>query len=191
MKVELRDVLRQQHMRDALLTVFATALLCMPLLTFTPVLVQAVFRGSAVHFSAALAAFGAGGLIGGMGLLGVPKTADPRRLMSLFAQTLAVLVVVTALNLWSWALPALLLLAGASMTISNISANTVVQSTVATQTLGRTVSVYMLAIRGGSALGALITGAAVSAFGVQRALLLNGSLAVACQVVLARKWSSS
>jgi hypothetical protein len=71
------------------------------------------------------------------------------------------------------------------MTISNISANTVVQSTVVTHTLGRTVSPYMLAIRGGGALGALITGAAVSMLGVQRALLLNGSIAVACQVVLA------
>jgi hypothetical protein len=39
MIVELRDVLRQRHVRDALLTAFATALLCMPLLTFTPVLV--------------------------------------------------------------------------------------------------------------------------------------------------------
>jgi hypothetical protein len=87
-----------------------------------------------------------------MGLLGVPKTADSRRLMSLFAQILAVLVVMTALNPWSWALPTLLLLAGVAMTISNISANTVVQSTVATHTLGRTVSLHMLAIRGGGAL---------------------------------------
>lgn len=56
MTLGLRDVLRQRQVRDALLTVFTTALLCMAVLTFTPVLVQAVFRATAVHFSAALAA---------------------------------------------------------------------------------------------------------------------------------------
>ena len=186
MVVGLRDVIQQSDVRHALMKVFVTALLCMPLLTFTPVLVQAVFRESAAHFSAALAAFGAGGLIGGVGLLGAPAAADPRRLTSWFAQALAVLVVISALNPWSWGLPALLFLAGMSMTISNISANTVVQSTAATHTLGRTVSVYMLAMRGGGALGALITGATVSSFGVQRALLVNGSIAVALQMALAR-----
>jgi predicted MFS family arabinose efflux permease len=184
----LRDVLRQNHLRHALLTVFATALLCMPLLTFVPVVVQAVFRQSAAHFSAALAAFGAGGLIGGMALLGVPKTAEPRRLTSFFAQALAVLVILTALNPWSWALPVLLLLSGVSLTVSNISANTVIQSTVAPHTLGRTVSLYMLAIRGGGALGALITGALVNGLGVQRALLLDGSLAVAIHGILNHRW---
>jgi len=184
--IALRDALRQADVRGALMSVFVSALLCMPLLTFAPVLVQAVFRGNALHFSAALAAFGVGGLIGGMGLLGVPRSVDPRRLTSAFAQALAVLVIAAAVNRWWWALPPLLLLAGISMTISNISANTVVQGTVAPHTLGRTVSLYMLAIRGGGALGAVITGAAVTSFGVQRALLINGSLAVAIQAILGR-----
>jgi predicted MFS family arabinose efflux permease len=189
--VGLRDVLRQTQVRHALLTVFGSALLCTPLLTFTPVLVQAVFRESAGHFSAALAAFGAGGLLGGIGLLGVPNSVDPRRLTSRWAQALAVLVAATALNPWPWALPVLLLLAGLSMTVSNITANTMVQSTVASDALGRTVSLYMLAIRGGGALGALITGATVSRFGVQSALLLNGAIAVAFQAALARDWPRS
>jgi predicted MFS family arabinose efflux permease len=182
----LREAFQQPQTRNALFTVFVTALLCAPLLTFTPVLVQSVFRGSAVHFSAALAAFGIGGLLGGTGLLGAPK-ADPPRLNAIFAQALALLVVMAALNPWPWALPPILVLAGLSMTVSNISANTVVQSTAASHVLGRTVSLYMLAIRGGGALGALITGATVSLLGVQRALLIDGAIAVVLQAMLARR----
>ena len=60
---------------------------------------------------------GGGGLIGGVILLGVPKTADPRRLTSVFAQVLAILVILTALNPWSQVLTPLLLLADVAMTI--------------------------------------------------------------------------
>ena len=132
--------------------------------------------------------FGTGGLLGGTGLLGVSTGVDLRRLSSGFALALSALLVVTALNPWSWGLPALLLLAGASMTISNTAANTLVQSTAVPHLLGRTVSLYMLAIRGGGALGALLTGAAIGRLGVQHALLLDGSLAMAAQAAFARTW---
>jgi MFS family permease len=124
-------------------------------------------------------------------LLGVPADVDPRRLSAAFAFALAALVVATALNPWSWGLPALLFLAGASMTISNTAANTLVQSTAVPHLLGRTVSFYMLAIRGGGALGALLTGVTVGRLGVQHALLLNGVVAAAAQAGLARNWLRS
>ena len=184
----VRDILEEAHLRGAFLTVFTTGLLCAPLVTFSPVLVQVVFHGGASRFSAALVAFGTGGLLGGTGLLGVSTGVDPRRLSSGFAIALAALLVATALNPWSWGLPALLLLAGASMTISNTAANTLVQSTAVPHLLGRTVSLYMLAIRGGGALGALLTGAAIGRLGVQPALLLDGLVAVTVQAALARTW---
>jgi hypothetical protein len=46
----------------------------------------------------------------------------------------------------------------------------------------------MLAIRGGMAVGALLTGAAVSLLGVQHALLINGIAAVVVQAAIARMW---
>ena len=45
----------------------------------------------------------------------------------------------------------------------------------------------MLAMRGGISLGALHTGVTVGIFGVQRALLVNGIVAFAIHVVLARR----
>jgi hypothetical protein len=50
------------------------------------------------------------------------------------------------------------------------------------------VSLYMLAMRGGISIGALLTGASVSVFGVQHALLFNGAIAVLLQAGVASAW---
>ena len=81
----LREIARAPHLRGALLTVFATSVLCGPLITFTPVLVSAAFHGDAGDFSAAVGAFGVGGLLGATGLLAVPAEQDRRRWSSRFA----------------------------------------------------------------------------------------------------------
>jgi predicted MFS family arabinose efflux permease len=183
-----RAILSQRHLRGALLTVFTTGLFCAPLIMFVPVLVRTAFRGGAMSFSVALVAFGAGGLLGGAILLALPKGVDPRRLSSAFALLLAILVAAAAINRRAWALPALLFASGASITMSNTMANTLIQSTAPQSLLGRTVSLYMLALRGGGALGSLLTGVAVSAFGVRSALLLDGAVAVIAQAAIARIW---
>jgi predicted MFS family arabinose efflux permease len=184
----IRDILRRRQLRAALLTVLATSLLCAPLVTFSPVLVKDVFHGDAGRFSAALASFGVGGLLGAVGLLGRAAQVDQRRLSSGFALVFGLVVVLTALNPWFWGLPPLLALAGASMTVSNTAANSLLQATASPRLLGQTVSLYMLAMRGGISIGALLTGAAVSWLGVKHALLFNGLLAVGVQAALALMW---
>ena len=184
----VRDITRVPHLRGALLTVFVTGVLGGPLMTFAPVLVKQVFHGSAAHFSAAVAAFGVGGLLGAMGLLAVPPGVDRRRVSSGFSIALGVLVVLAALSPSYWLVPPLLVLAGASVTVSNTAANSLLQATASPRLLGRTVSLYMLAIRGGMSIGALLTGATVTALGVRNALLINGLLAVVLQVALSRRW---
>ena len=136
-----------------------------------------------------MASFGVGGLLGAAGLLSVAPSVDRRRLSSGFALGYGAVLVLTALNPWFWGLPPLLVLAGASMTISNTAANSLLQVTASPRLLGQTVSLYMLAMRGGISLGALLTGATVSLLGVQHALLLNGVVAVVVQAALARTWS--
>jgi predicted MFS family arabinose efflux permease len=182
------DVLRQRDLRGALLSVLATGVLCAPLVIFSPVLVREVFHGGAGHFSTALVALGGGGLVGAAGLLSIRPNVDRRRLSSGFALAHGAALVLTALNPWFWGLPPLLMLAGASMTVSNTTANSVLQANASPRLLGQTVSLYMLAMRGGISLGSLITGAAVSLLGVQRALLIDGVMAVVVQAALARMW---
>ena len=163
-----------------------TSVLCAPLVTFTPVLVRDVFHGGAARFSIAVASFGAGGLVGAALLLGISSGLDRRRLSAFSALAYAVVVMLTALTPSFWTIPPLLVLAGASMTVSNTSANTLLQSSASPHLLGRTVSFFMLAMRGGISLGALHTGVTVGVFGVQRALLVNGIAAFVIHVALAR-----
>jgi predicted MFS family arabinose efflux permease len=182
------DILRQPRQRGALLTVLCTSVLCAPLVTFSPVLVRDVFHGAAGQFSAAVASFGIGGLLGAAGLLSIPSSVDRRQLSSGFAIGYGVVLILTAVNRSFWGVPPLLMMAGAFMTVSNTSANALLQATASPGVLGRTVSLYMLAVRGGLSIGALVTGATISWLGVQHALLLNGLISVVVQAALARVW---
>jgi predicted MFS family arabinose efflux permease len=181
----MRTVLRDRRMRGALLSVLASSILCAPLITFVPVLVRDVFQGGAGHFSMGIAAFGVGGLLGALALLAVEPDVDQRWVSAGFGLAFAAVLVLIAFTSWIWALPVLLVLAGAAMTIGNTAANSVLQSSAEPQLLGRAVSLYMLALRGGISVGALVTGAMVTLAGVQRALLINGLLALLCQLVVA------
>ena len=184
----LSVILRDRSQRAALLTVLTTGVLCAPLITFIPVLVRDAFHGDSGHFSTAVASFGAGGLLGAVVLLSVPPTVDRRRLGSGFAVVYAAVLILIAFNPWFLGMPPLLVLAGASMTVSNTAVNSLLQATASTHQLGQTVSLYMLAMRGGISLGALLTGAAVGLLGVRHALLLDGVVAIVIQAVLAWMW---
>lgn len=74
------------------------------------------------------------------------------------------------------------------MSVTNTSANTFVQSAAAANLRGQAVSLFMLASRGGTALGALATGLSIGIFGIRDALFINGALAVLAQVQIGRVW---
>ena len=184
----VREITAMGPIRSALLTAFFSGLLCAPLITFCPVLVRTVFHGDASQFSLTIGAFGIGGLLGGIALLGVSARRDRRWLSSGAALLYGLILVAVALNLRFALLPALLVLAGIAMSVTNTSANTLLQTTAPPHLRGQTVSLYMLAMRGGGALGALITGVSVTLLGVRHALLINGALAVLVQVLITREW---
>ncbi len=184
----VRTIWQQPQIRGALLTVFISALLTSPLITFTPVLVHASFDGDATTFSIAMTAFGAGGLVGALALLAISSTVDRRHLSAAAGILCAATLIATALTPWRWLLPILLATAGATMTICNASANVVLQAAALPHALGQTVSLYLLAMRGGMSLGALATGVTVGWLGVRYALLLDGALAVAGQLTVALWW---
>ena len=188
LRAGVREVLHEPGLRGALLTVFLTTLLCAPLITFSPVLVKEVFQGGVGQFSTALGAFGVGGLIGAAGLLAVNPLHDRRPLSTWFAAGMGVIVMLIALNRWAWGLPALMVLAGIALTVSNASANAMLQSYAPARIRGQTVSLFMLAMRGGMALGSLVTGVTVHLLGVREALLLNGIIALLAHLALGHAW---
>ncbi len=93
-----------------------------------------------------------------------------------------------ALNPWFWGLPLLFTLAGLAMTAGNVSVNAFIQIAAPPALRGRSISLYMLAMRGGLSIGGLLTGLTVSWLGVRHALLLNGSLALGLQALNSRSW---
>lgn len=184
----VKEIVHEPFLRGALLTVLTSALLSAPLITFCPVLIKEILQGDVSQFSLTMGAFGLGGLIGAIGLLAVDPETDRRPLSSAFALAFGVVVVLAALNRWHWGLPLLFALAGVSMTASNASANALLQSAAPERIRGQTVSLFMLAMRGGLALGALVTGVSVSFLGVREALVINGVLAVLVHLAARRVW---
>jgi predicted MFS family arabinose efflux permease len=180
--------MQRPELRGALLTVLVSSTLCAPLLTFCPVLVREVFNADISHFSLTMSAFGAGGLMGALGLMATDPSRDRRAGSSWMASGYGVIVVLAALNPWAWGLPLLFVLGGLFMTASNASANAYLQAMAPVSIRGQTVSLFMLAMRGGVAIGSLLTGATVSLLGVREALLLNGALAIAAQFAVRRAW---
>jgi predicted MFS family arabinose efflux permease len=183
-----RRVLAVQKLRGALATVLVTSFLGAPLVTFTAVLVRDAFHQTAAHFSTAMAAFGMGGVVGSLGLLALPPGVDRRRVASATAVILGLLVVCCAVNPWFWSLPPLLVAAGAAMTATCTAANSILQSSVSRDALGQVTGLYMVAMRGGISLGALLGGFLMDAAGVRTALLFSGILAVVLQVWVAWAW---
>jgi predicted MFS family arabinose efflux permease len=184
----IREIARQPYLLGALGTIFATSVFCSPLITFIPVLVKGEFHGDASRFSIALASFGAGGLLGAAILLGLAPTADRRRWSSLSALSYGAVLAGVAIIPWFWGLPILLVVAGALMTVVGTSVNTLLQFNVRPQLLGQVVSLYMLAVRGGFSVGALLTGFAVDAIGIRQTLMLDGLMAMLAQLILLRSW---
>ena len=184
----LGEIAREPYLRFGLLTVLTSSLFCAPLIVFIPLLVRDFLQGSAGHFSAAVAAFGAGGLAGAAVLLGVSPERDRRFLGWGFAVLYGAVNVLTALDPWLWALPVLLLLGGVAMSFSNTSVNTLLQTHTPAALRGRSVSLYMLAMRGGLSLGGLFTGAMMQWIGVREALLVNGIVAIVAQLAIGRWW---
>ena len=184
----VRVIARTPHLRGALLTVLLTSTLCAPITVFCPVLVRQALGGDVGDFSTAMGAFGVGGLLGALALLSVDAARDRRYLSTGFATAYRLIVALTAISPRFWELAALLALAGVATAVSNISANSLLQATTLRRLRGRTVSLYMLALRGGVSIGSLLTGLSVHFLGVRQALLINGIVAIAAQLAVGRRW---
>ena len=189
LQANVHEILAQPVLLSALTTVLISGLFCAPLVVFCPVLVQQTMHGDVSNFSLAVGAFGMGGLLGAIILLGLDARRNRRAITSVFALGYGLVVVLASQATSVWGLTLLFACAGYAMTLSNTSANTLLQSASSSAMRGQTVSLFMLVMRGGMALGGLLTGVSIGLLGVREALLLNGLLALTCQALVAVYWA--
>jgi MFS family permease len=181
MRDQLKGGLRYVRDQPQLVTLtvlgFISAFLGLPLLTFLPIITKDVFQSDVTLYTHFMTLAGAGAVAGALIVAWVGK----HRHMGLLLLTMQALLGLTAIGfslsktIW---LSQALLFAGGAMLVTCFSLTTSLVQLLAPQELrGRVVSIYMVAFRGGSPLGGLISGWLVTQTGsAPYVLALNGAL---------------
>lgn len=160
LKAGLASVRANRNLLGLVALSFCGSFLAMPLVTMLPVFAKDVFGQDAKGYSALLAWFGAGAVVGAIGVAGViGKVERKGRLAVTMQMTFGALLLLFALSRVLAISYLLLFLCGGCLMIVFASFMTLVQTNVEESMRGRVVSVYTLAFRGAMPLGNLSAGA--------------------------------
>ena len=156
---------------------FISAFLGLPLLTFLPIITKDVFHQDVGLYTQFMTLAGAGAVAGALTVAWVGKHRHMGRLLLIMQASLGLTTIAFSLSQAIWVSQLLLFLGGA-MLVTCFSLTTSLVQLLAPQELrGRVVSIYMVAFRGGSPLGGLISGWLVTTLGsAPTVLAINGAL---------------
>ena len=192
MRDQLKGGLRYVRNHSQLVTLttigFVAAFLGFPLLTFLPLIAKDVFQQDVLLYTRFMTFAGAGAVLGAIVVAWIGKHRH-MGLMLLSLQALFGLAIVAfsfSRTIW---LSQLLLFVGGSMMVMCLSLTlSLVQLLAPPELRGRVVSIYMVAFRGGSPLGGLVSGYLVTQLGsAPTVLAINGGvLALIALIVLTR-----
>lgn len=180
---ELKGGLR--YVRDDRLLLTLTVLvtlstfLTMPLMTMLPAFAYEVLTGMGrpeTRLSALMAAQGVGAIVGALVVGVIGSTQQLGRVLLAVQIGLGLLIATFAL---STSLPlslVLLFFGGIFFMVLFSIAFSLLQMTVPDALRGRVVSIYMVALRGGGPIGALVAGALADRFTASRVMAINGLL---------------
>lgn len=180
---ELREGFRYvkdfKPIRNLLLLLALISLMGMPYQVLMPVFAKDIFRGGSHVLGFLMSAVGIGALIGGFYLATLTTVVGYGRKI-IFATTVfgASLAIFSQLNNLPIAL-VVLLFTGLGMMMQMTSINTVIQTLVDDDKLGRTMSFHTVAFSGMVPFGNLLSGVLADAFGVRAAVFFGGSCCVA------------
>jgi len=187
LKAGLRAVRDDKALRGLIGLSFVGSFCAMPLVTFLPVFAQKVFHRDAKGYSALLAAFGIGAVLGAIAVAGVGHVRRKGVLAVAMQMTFGGLMLAFALSRTIVLSYAILFFAGAALMVVFAMFMTLVQSNVEDRLRGRVVSVYSLAFRGAMPLGNLVAGFLAALLTAPRVLMLDGLVLVSVgSVVLLR-----
>jgi MFS family permease len=177
LKGGLQYVRNQPQLITLTLLGFISAFLGLPLLTFLPIITKDVFQQDVALYTRFMTIAGVGAVLGALIVAWVGKHRH-MGLMLLIIQALLGLVTIGFSFSQSIWLSQLLLFLGGAMLVTCFSMTTSLVQLLAPHDLrGRVVSIYMVAFRGGSPLGGLVSGWLVTQIGsAPYVLALNGGL---------------
>lgn len=154
---------------------FISTFCAIPIMTLLPVFAKDVFHLEAAGYSFMMATSGAGAISGAILYAGLPHDKRQVGLTLRVQGSLAVLLGVFALSRNLPLSYVVLFLTGVSIIILFASITSLVQLGTAEEMRGRTMSIFMLAFRGGMPLGGLAMGALAQQFSPAAALLAAGA----------------
>jgi MFS family permease len=178
---ELKGGLRYVRDRPQLVTLtilgFISAFLGLPLLTFLPIITKDVFHQDVGLYTRFMTLAGAGAVLGALIVAWIGKHRHMGLLLLVMQALLGLVAIAFSLSTRIW-LSQLLLFVGGAMLVTCFSMTTSLVQLLAPHELrGRVVSIYMVAFRGGSPLGGLVSGWLVTQLGsAPYVLALNGGL---------------
>ncbi len=158
---------------------FVSAFLGLPLLTFLPVITKDVFQQDVRFYTQLMTFSGAGAVTGALVVAWLGKHRHMGRMLLMLQIGLGVMIVSFALSRAPALSAALLFLCGAMLVMCFSLTTSLVQLLAPSELRGRVVSIYMVAFRGGSPLGGLLTGWLVTLSGSAPLVLALNGLALA------------
>ena len=181
MRDQLKGGLRYVRNQPQLVTLtvlgFISAFLGLPLLTFLPVITKDVFQQDVGLYTRFMTLAGAGAVLGALSVAWIGKHRHMGLMLLIMQALLGLIAMAFSLSRVIW-LSQLLLFVGWGAARHVFSMTTSLVQLLAPHELrGRVMSIYMVAFRGGSPLGGLVSGWLVTQIGsAPYVLALNGGL---------------
>jgi predicted MFS family arabinose efflux permease len=186
--IGIRYVWRTREMRLALGLTFMVSLCVFNFTVYVPLVVRSVLGLGAEGFGFLMAALGVGAVSGALTLGTLGARRPPRALMFTAAALACGGLIGLALVRAFWPAVAVLFITGFFGIIAVVSSNTTMQLAAPDALRGRVMSIYTLIWGGVFPIGAFMVGAMSERWGVQRALMTNGSLGLAGIAALLGWW---
>jgi MFS family permease len=189
MRGGVRYVRDQRALVALIVLAFLSTFLGLPLLTFLPIFAQNVFKEGVGQYSKLMAFSGAGAVTGALIVAWLGRFRYMGRTLLTLEIAFGALIILFAWCRVLWLSYMLLFLAGISLIITFSLLTSLVQLIAPNEMRGRVMSIYMVAFRGGSPLGSLVSGYLASLTSAPLVLSINGAgvMAVAIYFLMWRK----
>jgi MFS family permease len=181
MRAQLKGGLQFVRHHPQLMTLtglgFVAAFLGLPLLTFLPIITKDVFQQEVGLYTRFMTVAGMGAVLGALTVAWIGKHRHMGLMLLTMQALLGLVAVGFSLSREIWLSQVLLFIGGAMLVTCFSMTTSLVQLLAPHELRGRVVSIYMVAFRGGSPLGGLVSGWLVTQIGsAPYVLALNGGL---------------